>query len=129
MRTFVCSLVASIALLAAVGRPAAAATIHVHNATAHTVIVTVYSAWDTKGWREVTLNGQGRQVLKAGAWWPFFLPADPNVRVRGEVQTQATGYSYTSADVHAVRSGLARDGSYVAKIEKNGTGYHVVIYR
>jgi hypothetical protein len=109
--------------------PVAAATIHVHNASGHCAYVTVYTGWGTTSWRAVSINDGGPRFLKPGIWWPFFLPADPNVRVRAEVLNGPECSGRTVADVFEVRTGLEKTGSYVAKVEKNGTGFRVVIYK
>ncbi len=124
------ALAASICLVATAGLPARAqAAISVHNASGHCAVVTVYTAWSPSPWSEVTINGQGRKFVEPGIWWPFFLPADPDVRVRAEILNSPTCSGRTIADVFAVRNGIVKDGRYVAKVEKTAKGYHVVIYR
>lgn len=113
----------------AVGLPAAAAVVHVHNASGLCAHVTVSTAWDTKSWRVVPLDSGSPRFVKNTIWWPFFLPADPNVKVSAGVLSGPECSGRTIATVSAVRTRLAKDGSYVAKVQKTATGYELVIYK
>ena len=113
----------------AIRLPASAAVVHVHNASGLCAYVTVSTAWDTKSWRVVPLDAGSPRFVKNTIWWPFFLPADPNVKVSAAVLSGPECSGRTIATVSEFRTRLAKDGSYVAKVEKSGTGYRLVIYK
>ena len=127
--TFVLGLAVLTGAVAAVRLPATAAVVSVHNASGLCAYVTVSTAWDTKSWRVVPLDTGSPRFVKNTIWWPFFLPADPNMKVSAAVLSGPECSGRTIAEVSEVRTGLVKDGQYVAKIEKTATGYRLVIYK
>ncbi len=109
------SLAASICLVATVAIPAVAnAVIRVHNASGHCAAV--------------TLNNRSHRFIEPGTFWSFSLPAGPEVRVRAEILDRRNCTGRTIGDAFAVLTDISKDGEYAARIEKDGTGYRVVIH-
>ncbi|HEY8321431.1 MAG TPA: hypothetical protein VIG46_06570 [Candidatus Baltobacteraceae bacterium] len=129
MKRLLAALILATGSIAGTPLPAAATVVSVHNASGLCAHVSVSTAWDTKSWRVVPLDTGRPQFLKNGVWWPFFLPADPNVKVSAAILSGPECSGRTIASVSAFRTGLTRDGRYVAKVQKTAGGYELVIYR